>query len=167
MGLVTEISATEGGLPAHAEPYRRELLAHCYRMTGSLHGAEDLVRETLLRARKARYRFEGRSSTRTRLHRIATDTRPSALQGRRRGPLPSGLGAPGSDPTAELAHGSEVSRLEPLPDPAGDPADPSVIEGSRESVRLASVAALQYLSPRVAAFPDGAPFGKSGLPAAP
>src|ERR1700761_9353900 len=130
---------------ANAEPYRRELLAHCYRMTGSLHDAEDLVQETLLRAWKAYDRFEGKSSVRTWLHRIATNTCLTALENRRRRPLPTGLGAPSSDPTAELVEGAEGPWLGPLPD---DPADPASIVGSRESVRLAFVAALQHLSPR-------------------
>src|ERR1700761_6760956 len=133
---------------APAEPYRRELLAHCYRMTGSLHNAEDLVQETLLRAWKAYDRFEGKSSVRTWLHRIATNTCLTALEGRTRRPLPTGLGGPSSDPTAELVEATEVPWLEPLPDLTQDPADPSVIVGSRESVRLAFVAALQHLSPR-------------------
>jgi RNA polymerase sigma-70 factor (ECF subfamily) len=133
---------------AAAEPYRRELLAHCYRMTGSLHDAEDLVQETLLRAWKAYDRFEGKSSLRTWLHRIATNTCLTALENRQRRPLPTGLGAPSSDPTAELVEGAEVPWLEPLPDAAGDPADPSTIVGTRESVRLAFVAALQHLSAR-------------------
>ncbi len=132
----------------HAEPYRRELLAHCYRMTGSVHDAEDLVQETLLRAWKSYHRFEGKSSLRTWLHRIATNTCLSALEGRQRRPLPTGLAASGSDPTAPLVERAEVPWLEPLPDLMADPADPSVIVGSRESVRLAFVAALQHLSPR-------------------
>jgi RNA polymerase sigma-70 factor (ECF subfamily) len=140
--------AVDGDFSAHAEPYRRELLAHCYRMTGSLHDAEDLVQETLLRAWRAYDRFEGKSSMRTWLHRIATNTCLSALEGRQRRPLPTGLGAPSSDPTAELVERREVPWLEPLPDLTNDPADPSVIVGSRESVRLAFVAALQHLSPR-------------------
>ncbi|OBI45987.1 RNA polymerase subunit sigma-70 [Mycobacterium kyorinense] len=137
-----------GDFSTCAEPYRRELLAHCYRMTGSLHDAEDLVQETYLRAWKAFDRFEGKSSVRTWLHRIATNTCLTALEGRARRPLPSGLGAPSSDPTAELVERTEVPWLEPLPDPSNDPADPAVIVGSRESVRLAFVAALQHLSPR-------------------
>jgi RNA polymerase sigma-70 factor, ECF subfamily len=140
--------ATGRDFSAHAEPYRRELLAHCYRMTGSLHDAEDLVQETFLRAWKAYDRFEGKSSIRTWLHRIATNTCLSALEGRRRRPLPTGLGSSSSDPAAELVERREVPWLEPLPDVTDDPADPSVIVGSRESVRLAFVAALQHLSPR-------------------
>nr|WP_323055616.1 sigma-70 family RNA polymerase sigma factor [Mycobacterium pinniadriaticum] len=138
-----------GDFLAQAEPYRRELLAHCYRMTGSLHDAEDLVQETFLRAWKSYDRFEGKSSVRTWLHRIATNTCLTALEGRQRRPLPTGLGAPSSQPTDELIERAEVPWLEPLPETLhDDPADPSVIVGSRESVRLAFVAALQHLSPR-------------------
>ncbi|SON59453.1 ECF RNA polymerase sigma factor SigG [Mycobacterium simulans] len=150
MSVLAQNSEDElgGDFSSHAEPYRRELLAHCYRMTGSLHDAEDLVQETLLRAWKAYDRFEGKSSVRTWLHRIATNTCLSALEGRQRRPLPTGLGAPSSDPTGELVERAEVPWLEPLPDVADDPTDPQTIVGSRESVRLAFVAALQHLSPR-------------------
>ena len=133
---------------ADAQRYRRELLAHCYRMTGSLHDAEDLVQETYLRAWKSYKGFQGKSSVRTWLYRIATNTCLTALDGRQRRPLPAGLGAPSSDPAGELVERAEVLWLEPLPDQHDDPADPSVIVGSRESVRLAFVAALQHLSPR-------------------
>ncbi|HEX2284714.1 MAG TPA: sigma-70 family RNA polymerase sigma factor [Mycobacterium sp.] len=128
-----------------AEPHRRELLAHCYRMTGSLHDAEDLVQETYLRAWKAYSGFKGQSSLRTWLYRIATNTCLTSLEGRQRRPLPSGLGAPSGDPAGELTERTEVPWLEPLPD---ESTDPSNIVGSRESVRLAFVAALQHLSPR-------------------
>lgn len=117
-------------------------------MTGSLHDAEDLVQETLMRAWKSYDRFEGKSSVRTWLHRIATNTCLTALEGRQRRPLPTGLGNSSSDPTADLVERPEVPWLEPLPDVHEDPADPSRIVGSRESVRLAFVAALQHLSPR-------------------
>ena len=133
---------------ADAQQYRRELLAHCYRMTGSLHDAEDLVQETFLRAWKAYDRFEGKSSVRTWLHRIATNTCLTALEGRSARPLPTGLGAPSSDPSDDMLERTEVPWLEPLPDGGEDPADPSVIVGSRESVRLAFIAALQHLPPR-------------------
>ena len=90
--------SAEDAFLADAQRYRRELLAHCYRMTGSLHDAEDLVQETYLRAWKSYKGFQGKSSVRTWLYRIATNTCLTALDGRQRRPLPTGLGAPSSDP---------------------------------------------------------------------
>jgi RNA polymerase sigma-70 factor, ECF subfamily len=130
---------------ADAQRYRRELLAHCYRMTGSLHDAEDLVQETYLRAWKSFEGFQGKSSVRTWLYRIATNTCLTALEGRQRRPLPSGLGGPSSAGTDDITEHHEVPWLEPLPDESADPVN---IVGDRESVRLAFVAALQHLSPR-------------------
>ncbi|KUI30774.1 RNA polymerase subunit sigma-70 [Mycobacterium sp. IS-1496] len=138
-------SRAEDAFLADAQKYRRELLAHCYRMTGSLHDAEDLVQETYLRAWKSYRGFQGKSSVRTWLYRIATNTSLTALDGRARRPLPTGLGAPSSDPVDDIHERAEVPWLQPLPDDAGDP---SSIVGSRESVRLAFIAALQHLSPR-------------------
>ena len=149
LGNVTVLAhKTDDEFLLKAEPHRRELLAHCYRMTGSLHDAEDLVQETYLRAWKAYSGFKGQSSLRTWLYRIATNTCLTALDSRQRRPLPTGLGAPSSDAAGELVERNEVPWLEPLPDQQDDPADPSTIVGHRESVRLAFVAALQHLSPR-------------------
>jgi RNA polymerase sigma-70 factor (ECF subfamily) len=132
-----------------ADRYRRELLAHCYRMLGSVHEAEDLVQETYLRAWRAYDRFEGRSSLRTWLYRIATSACLTALETRNRRPLPTGLGAPKSDPAGELAQNTEVPWLEPVPDAlVGAGSDPATVVTSRESVRLALIAALQHLPPR-------------------
>ncbi|MFD4673577.1 sigma-70 family RNA polymerase sigma factor [Lentzea sp. NPDC058450] len=125
-----------------ADPFRRELLAHCYRMLGSLHDAEDLVQETYLRAWKAYGAFEGRSSVRTWLYRIATNACLTALDGRTRRPLPFGLGTQGSTERDELTEDHEIPWLEPFP------TDPAAIVGERESTRLAFVAALQHLPPR-------------------
>ena len=132
-----------------AERYRRELLAHCYRMLGSVHEAEDLVQETYLRAWRAYDRFEGRSSLRTWLYRIATSACLTALESRNRRPMPTGLGAPKSDPAGELAESPEVPWLEPVPDTmVGSGSDPASVVTSRESIRLAFIAALQHLPPR-------------------
>jgi RNA polymerase sigma-70 factor (ECF subfamily) len=133
-----------------ADPYRRELLAHCYRMLGSVHDAEDLVQETYLRAWRAYHQFEGRSSMRTWLHRIATRTCLTALESRSRRPMPTGLGAPGADASDTLVERAEVPWLEPIPDAmaGADGADPAAIVTARESIRLALIAALQHLPPR-------------------
>src|SRR6266702_1482206 len=133
-----------------ADPYRRELLAHCYRMLGSVHDAEDLVQETYIRAWRAYDRFEGRSSLRTWLYKIATRTCLTALESRSRRPLPTGLGAPGSDAGDTLVEQPEIPWLEPVPDAlvGAESSDPATIVTSRESIRLALVAALQHLPPR-------------------
>ncbi|CAM3248269.1 sigma-70 family RNA polymerase sigma factor [Prescottella defluvii] len=139
---------------AAADPYRRELLSHCYRMMGSIHDAEDLLQETLVRAWRGYGNFDGRSSIRTWLHRIATNTCLTALEGRARRPLPTGLGAPSSDPADDLIERGEVPWLEPIPDSMvwGESGwgadDPATVAARRESVRLAFVAALQHLSAR-------------------
>jgi RNA polymerase sigma-70 factor (ECF subfamily) len=129
-----------------ADPYRRELLVHCYRMLGSIHDAEDLVQETYLRAWRGYDRFEGRSSLRIWLYRIATSACLTALEHRSRRLLPTGLGAPSRDPQRPLsaAGGREVQWIQPLPDTLA--ADPATIVASRDSVRLAFIAALQHLS---------------------
>ena len=124
-------------------PYRRELLTHCYRMLGSVHDAEDLVQETMLRAWRAYDSFEGRSTLRTWLYRIATTQCLTALESRARRPLPAGLGGPSDAGGEPLEVREEVPWLEPLP--TGDPAE---VVTSRESTRLAFVAALQHLPAR-------------------
>jgi RNA polymerase sigma-70 factor, ECF subfamily len=130
------------------DPFRPELLAHCYRMLGSVHDAEDQVQETLLRAWRSFGQFEGRASLRTWLYRIATNTCLRAIETRRRRPLPSGLGQPGGNPAGPMpAARPEVPWLEPFPD-ALLPADPASIAASRASIRLAFIAALQYLPAR-------------------
>ena len=129
------------------EAFRGDLLAHCYRMLGSLEDAEDLVQETLLRAWRAAGRYDPqRASLRTWLHRIATNVCLSALEGRARRPLPSGLGPAGEDPGAPLVPSFDIPWLQPFPDARlGDPADAAQ---QRAGLRLALVAALQLLPPR-------------------
>jgi len=131
--------------------FRAELLAYCYRMLGSVQDAEDQVQETLLRAWRGYDGFEGRSSVRTWLYRIATNACLRALETRGRRPLPSGLGGPAQDPDAPLAADrAEIPWLEPIPDArfGSAPADPAAVVVSRTSMRLALIAALQYLPPR-------------------
>jgi RNA polymerase sigma-70 factor, ECF subfamily len=124
------------------EPYRGELVAYCYRMTGSADDAEDLVQETMLRAWRARDRYDSsRASVRTWLYRIAANVCLTALDGRPRRPLPSGLGAPSDDPGAPLTPAMDIPWLQPFPDARYD-------IGTRAGLRLALVAAMQLLPPR-------------------
>ena len=123
------------------EQHRRELTAYCYRMLGSPFEAEDAVQDTLLRAWKALDRFEGRSQLRSWLYRIATNVCLDMLGGRERRARPMDLG-PSGEPVAEnLRELSEVTWIEPIPDPAE-----TTVE--RETIRLAFVAALQHLPPK-------------------
>jgi RNA polymerase sigma-70 factor (ECF subfamily) len=132
-------------------PFRGELLAHCYRMLGSVHDAEDVLQETLVRAWRARDRFdEGRASLRTWLYRIATNACLTALESRSRRPLPTGLVGPSDDPDAPLTPALAVPWLQPFPDAtlgAGG-ADPAAVAALRGSLRLALIAAMQLLSAR-------------------
>jgi len=157
----SEISGLPGpdsGFTAQTEPFRPELLAHCYRMLGSRHDAEDLVQETYLRAWRGFGQFEGRSSVRRWLYQIATRTCLTALEARARRPLPSGLGAPSEDHRLAVAERDpSVPWLQPIPDVmlagAGsgtDPAsgDPAAVTAARAGVRLAFIAALQLLPAR-------------------
>lgn len=134
-----------------AEPFRRELLAHCYRMCGSIQDAEDVVQETYLRAWRSYEGFEERSSVRTWLYQIATNRCLTELAKRTRRVLPSGVAGPEPDPHADLeAAGAEVRWLQPAPDAMVLPvsADPAAVVEAREGVRLALVASLQHLPPR-------------------
>jgi RNA polymerase sigma-70 factor (ECF subfamily) len=127
--------------PTLTARYQRELLAHCYRMTGSVHEAEDLVQETFLRAWKASSSFERRSSVRTWLYRIATNVCLTNLESRPRRPLPTGLGTADAHAGDALEQDVEIAWLEPVPDAA-------VVVAERDSIRLAFVAALQHLPAR-------------------
>ncbi|SBT53390.1 sigma-70 family RNA polymerase sigma factor [Micromonospora auratinigra] len=129
------------------EPFRVELTGYAYRMLGSIFDAEDAVQETLLRAWRARDGFDGRSSLRTWLYRIATNVCLDLLRGRGRRALPIDLGAP-SAPVAESLGPPAGDWIGPVPDTAVLPADPAELAVARESVRLAFVAALQHLPPR-------------------
>lgn len=132
------------------EPYRRELTGYCYRMLGSAFDAEDAVQEAFTRAWRAFDRFEGRASVRTWLYKIASNVCFDMLRASKRRARPMDLNEPGTvdGPLGEPL--AERHWIEPMPDdrvltPAGDPADQAV---TRESIRLAFVAALQLLPPR-------------------
>jgi RNA polymerase sigma-70 factor (ECF subfamily) len=113
-------------------------------MLGSVHEAEDLVQETMLRAWKARDRYdEGKASVRTWLYRIATNVCLTALAKRRF--LPSGLGPPGTDPLGPVDLAPDVDWVQPIPDALVDPAARAV---RRDDLRLALIASLQFLPPR-------------------
>ncbi|WP_432482742.1 sigma-70 family RNA polymerase sigma factor [Kineococcus esterisolvens] len=132
--------------------HRRELTGYCYRMLGSAFDAEDAVQETMLRAWKSLDGFQGRSSLRSWLYRIATNVCLTAIETRGRRARPMDLSAAAWEPVqASLAaRQPEDTWLEPMVDTRvlpeqGDPADVAV---ARESIRLAFVAALQHLPPR-------------------
>jgi RNA polymerase sigma-70 factor (ECF subfamily) len=131
------------------EQHRRELTAYCYRMLGSPFEAEDAVQDTFLRAWRALDRFEGRAALRSWLYRIATNVCFDMLKARERRARPMDLGPARSPdgPIGEIL--PEVTWIEPVPDGLvmqdGDPADVAV---SRETIRLAFVAALHHLPPR-------------------
>jgi RNA polymerase sigma-70 factor (ECF subfamily) len=130
------------------EEYRSELTGYCYRMLGSAFEAEDAVQETLIRAWRSLDRFEGRSALRSWLYRIATNVCLDMLSGRERRALPMDLGPAVSVDAASGTILPEATWIQPIPDghvAGGDPADLAV---SRETIRLAFIAALQHLPPR-------------------
>jgi len=142
--LTTQVDGFEGGV----EPFRTELLAFCYRMLGSAHDAEDLVQDTYLRAWRAREQYDAtRSSLRTWLYRIATNVCLTALEVRRRRPLPAGQVA-AADPLGPFVPGEHAAWLQPLPDALLDGGDPAGAAIDRSSLRLAFASALQHLSAR-------------------
>ena len=132
------------------EQHRRELTGYCYRMLGSGFEAEDAVQETMVRAWRGLDRFEGRSALRSWLYRIATNVCLDMLQGPQRRARPMDLG-PSSTADSVLAPGlPEHAWVQPVADARVLPTDgdPAELAASRETVRLAFVAALQHLPPR-------------------
>ena len=157
MGVLADVETTRQGAAALARPdlelrleeHRRELTGYCYRMLGSPFDAEDAVQETFIRAWRSFDRFEGRSSLRSWLYRIATNVSLDMLSGRERRARPMDLG-PSREPVVENLNAlPEVTWIEPIPDgrvvPEGDPAEVAI---AHDTIRLAFVAALQHLPPR-------------------
>jgi RNA polymerase sigma-70 factor (ECF subfamily) len=143
--------ARNADLESRLEEYRRELAGFCYRMLGSTFETDDAVQETMVRAWRGLARFDGRSSLRTWLYRIATNVCLDMLNGRNRRALPMDLGPASPPVAASLGQPrSEAVWIQPIPDgnvlPSnGDPAELAV---QRDSIRLAFVATLQHLPPR-------------------
>jgi RNA polymerase sigma-70 factor (ECF subfamily) len=153
VSFVRDSSLTAGAdapVEMRLEEYRAELTAYCYRMLASPFEAEDAVQETMIRAWRAFDRFEGRAALRSWLYRIATNVCLDMLAGRERRARPMDLG-PAKEPDVSNLHTlPEAAWIQPMPDsrvvPEGvDPADVAV---TRETIRLAFVAALQHLPPR-------------------
>jgi RNA polymerase sigma-70 factor, ECF subfamily len=128
-------------------PMRRELHAHCYRMLGSTHDADDALQDALLRAWRGLAAFEGRSSLRSWLYTVATRTCLDALERARRRALPVDLGPASERAVLGDAPLTDVAWLTPYPDGdlAAGPAGPQARYEQREAVELAFVAALQHL----------------------
>ncbi|MBW5482338.1 sigma-70 family RNA polymerase sigma factor [Streptomyces bambusae] len=131
--------------------YRVELTGYCYRMLGSSFDAEDAVQDTYVRAWRSYAKFEGRSSLRSWLYRIATNVCLDALSAGNKRARPMDLTSVGSQPTAVLNTRPEITWLEPVPDARvlpPSPADPAEATLAKEGIRLAFVAALQHLPPK-------------------
>lgn len=139
--------ATSPELDAAMDRYRVELTGYCYRMLGSSFDAEDAVQDTYIRAWRAHEKFEGRSSLRSWLYRIATNVCLDLLNAGNKRARPMDLSAPQHQASAVLNERPEVTWLEPVPDGRVLPqtADPAEMALAKESVRLAFVAALQHL----------------------
>src|SRR3954462_9157612 len=129
-------------LDEQLEQYRRELTAYCYRMLASPFEAGEAVQGRLIRAWRGHERFEGRAALRSWLYRIATNVCLDMLKSRERRARPMDLGPAGEPVVENLSERSEVTWIEPVP------ADPADVVMSRETIRLAFVAALQHLPPR-------------------
>ena len=148
--LPSTVTPDAGTLADRLEQHRAELRAYCYRMLGSPFEAEDAVQETLIKAWRGFERFEGRAALRSWLYRIATNVCLDMLNGRERRARPMDLGPAREPVESNLNTLPEVTWIEPVPDGLVVPpdADPAEVAVSRETIRLAFVAALQHLPPR-------------------
>jgi RNA polymerase sigma-70 factor (ECF subfamily) len=147
---VSAVIATGAVTADELEQYRRELVGYCYRMLGSVHEAEDAVQDTMLRAWRALATFEDRAGLRPWLYRIATNVCLDMLKSRSRRALPMDVAPVGTSEGRLGDRRPEATWIQPAPDSLILPldADPASHVVARESVRLAFIAALQYLAPR-------------------
>jgi RNA polymerase sigma-70 factor, ECF subfamily len=132
------------------EQYRRELTGYCYRMLGSVFDAEDAVQETMVRAWRGIEGFEGRSAVRSWLYRIATNVCLDLLRGSQRRASPMDMGPSRTADAFSYATLPEATWIQPMPDARVLPetGDPAELAASKEAIRLAFIAALQFLPPR-------------------
>jgi RNA polymerase sigma-70 factor (ECF subfamily) len=133
--------------PEDLEQYRRELTGYCYRMLGSAFEAEDAVQETMVRAWRNLDTFEGRSSLRSWLYRIATNACLDMQRGRQRRARPMEMGPAGTNETFAGATLPEHAWVTPIPDGRvlPDDGDPAEVAANKETIKLAFVTALQHL----------------------
>jgi len=152
--LTAALNGDQDAFERLVEPYRRELLVHCYRFLGALEDAEDMLQETLLRAWRGLHSYAGRASFRAWLYKIATNVCLDALDRHRARVLPNGLAQPATPGDPLPAPVLDPIWLEPLPDSAldslsaGPGADPAAAYEARESVTLAFLSVLQQLPGR-------------------
>jgi RNA polymerase sigma-70 factor (ECF subfamily) len=152
--LAAAVSGDEQAFRRLVDPYRRQLLVHCYRMLGGVDDADDAVQETLLKAWRGLAGFAGRSAVRAWLYRIATNVCLDALDHRSRRILPTGFVAPADPHVPPAPDEPDLPWLQPYPDALLDVADPDPLADPatalvrQEHIELAFVAAVQYLPPR-------------------
>jgi RNA polymerase sigma-70 factor, ECF subfamily len=144
----TEAAPAADDLARQLEQHRTEITAHCYRMLGSSFEAEDAAQEALVKAWKSHDRFDGRSSLRTWLYRIATNVCLDQLRSGKRRALPVDLSDPLPGSSIPSTTHPEVTWIQPIPDARALGGDPADVAESRDTIRLAFIAALQQLPAR-------------------
>jgi RNA polymerase sigma-70 factor (ECF subfamily) len=149
--MIETMALTAPPKPEALEQYRTELTGYCYRMLGSSFEAEDAVQETMIRAWRALDRFEGRSALRSWVYSIATNVCLDVLNGKERKVRPMELGEPGAPVIESLAATRPDGEwILPMPDGrvVDDGGDPAEVAAAKETLKLAFIAALQFLPPK-------------------
>jgi RNA polymerase sigma-70 factor, ECF subfamily len=145
----SRVAMAQGNLERRLEQHRSELVGYCYRMLGSPFEAEDAVQDTFLRAWRGFDRFEGRAAFRSWLYRIATNVCLDMLNGRARRATPMDFGPAQAPVESNLNTLPEVTWIEPIPTSlVSAESDPADVVATRDTIRLAFVAALQHLPAR-------------------